>query len=115
MRTAIVMRRHEEETKKREEERRQRQQESLKLRELIEAEKKKLEQLNQWIENWEKAERVRKFIAVYAETTSKWAQEKQPKYKEWIVWANQQADRLDPFITEKPASVLDREQELRWW
>ncbi|HVO60606.1 MAG TPA: hypothetical protein VMT53_06700 [Terriglobales bacterium] len=115
MRTAIVMRRHEEESKKREEERRQRQQESMRLRELIEAEKKKLEELNQWIENWEKAERVRKFIAVYAEKTSTRAQEKQPQYKEWIAWANQQADRLDPFITEKPVSVLDRERELRSW
>ncbi len=110
MRTAIVMRRHEEETKKREEERRQREQERMKLREMIEAEKKKLEQLNQWMENWEKAERVRRFIAVYTEKTSTRAQEKQPQYKEWIAWANQQADRLDPFITEKPASVLDRER-----
>ena len=42
IRTAIVMRRHEEEAKKREEERQQRAQERMKLRELIEAEKKKL-------------------------------------------------------------------------
>jgi len=31
-------------------------------------------------------------------------------------WANQQADRVDPFVSEKPVSVLDRKHELRgWW
>ncbi len=46
---------------------------------------------------------------------SNWAEEKQPHYKAWVEWANQQADRLDPFVSEKPPSVLDRKHELHWW
>jgi hypothetical protein len=44
----------------------------IKLREQIEVEEKKMEQFNQWVESWEKAERLRRFIAAYAEKTSKW-------------------------------------------
>jgi hypothetical protein len=54
----------------------------IKLREQIEAEEKKVEQFNQWIASWEKAERLRRFIAVYAEETSKWTADKQSHYKE---------------------------------
>ena len=115
MRVAVVLRRQTEEQKKREEERQQREREMFKLRAQIEAEEKKLTQFNQWIDNWEKAERLRRFIAVYAEKTSKWAAERQPHYREWIEWANRQADRLDPFISDKPPSVLDRKHELGRW
>ena len=115
MRTAVALRLHEQELKERELERQKRAQEMIKLREQIEAEEKKMEQFNQWIESWEKAERLRRFIAAYAEKTSKWAAEKQSHYKEWIAWANQQADRVDPFVSEKPVSVLDRKHELRGW
>ena len=101
--------------KERELERQKRAQDMIKLREQIEAEEKKMEQFNQWIESWEKAERLRRFIAAYAEKTSKWAAEKQSHYKEWIAWTNQQADRVDPFVSEKPVSVLDRKHELRGW
>jgi hypothetical protein len=115
MRTAVALRLHEQELKERELERQKRAQEMIKLREQIEAEEKKMEQFNQWIESWEKAERLRRFIAAYAQKTSKWAAEKQSHYKEWIAWANQQADRVDPFVSEKPVSVLDRKPELRGW
>jgi hypothetical protein len=115
MRTAVALRLREQELKERELERQKRAQEMIKLREQIEAEEKKMEQFNQWIESWEKAERLRRFIAAYAQKTSKWAAEKQSHYKEWIAWANQQADRVDPFVSEKPVSVLDRKPELRGW
>jgi len=59
---------------------------------------------------------MRRFIALYAEKSESWPAEKQPKYREWIEWAHRQADRLDPFILEKPPSVLDRKHELgRQW
>ena len=115
MRTAVALRLHEQELKERELDRQKRAQEMIKLREQIEVEEKKMEQFNQWIESWEKAGRLRRFIAAYAEKTSKWAAEKQSHYKEWIAWANQQADRVDPFVSEKPVSVLDRKHELRRW
>jgi hypothetical protein len=53
-----------------------------------------------------------KLIAVYAEKSQSWSAEKQPQYNAWIEWATRQADRLDPFISEKPPSVLDRRREL---
>jgi hypothetical protein len=73
MRTAVALRLHEQELKERELERQKRAQEMIKLREQIEVEERKMEQFNQWIESWEKAERLRRFIAAYAEKTSKWA------------------------------------------
>jgi len=30
----------------------------------------------------------------------------------WIEWATLQADRIDPFVSEKPTSLLDRKLEL---
>jgi hypothetical protein len=72
-------------------------------------------QLNTWIDSWESAERMRRFIAVYAEKIRSRSAEKQPEYNAWIEWATLQADRIDPFVCEKPISVLDRKHELRSW
>jgi len=112
LRTAVAIRRQENERKQREAERDRRAREAEQLRKDIQEEEKKLEQFKQWVESWEHAERLRRFIAVYAEKTASWPAEKQPKYKAWVEWATKQADRLDPFVSEKPASVLDRKHEL---
>lgn len=115
MRTAVAIRRQEDEQKQREAERDRRAREAEQLRKDIQQEEKKLEQFNQWVESWEHAERLRRFITAYAEKSRSWPAEKQEKYKGWIEWATKQADRLDPFVSEKPASVLDRKHELRSW
>jgi hypothetical protein len=115
MRVAVAFRRKEEERKRREAAEQKRRQEMAQLQEDIQEEEKKLKQLNTWIDDWERAERMRRFIAVYAKKTSSWGTEKQPKRKAWIEWATRQADRTDPFVSEKPASVLDRKPELRSW
>jgi hypothetical protein len=115
MRIAVALRRQEDERKRREAEEEKREQEMAQLQEDIEKEEKKLKQLNTWIGEWESAERMRRFIATYAKKTLSWSAEKQPKRKAWIEWATQQADRTDPFVFEKPASVLDRKRELRSW
>jgi hypothetical protein len=86
----------------------------VQLRKEIEEEEKKLEQFNRWLESWERAERLRRFITVYAQKSRSVPAEKQSKYREWIGWATREADRLDPFASEKPASVLDRKHELNW-
>lgn len=112
MRTAVAQRRQEEERKKREAEQQKRAQERAQLRKDIEVEEKKLEQFNKWVDLWDRAERLRRFISVYAEKTRSWSAENQPHYKAWIEWATRQADRIDPFVSEKPASVLDRKDEL---
>ena len=112
MRTAVAIRRQEEERRRREAERDKRAREAEQLRKDIQEEEKKLEQLNQWVESWERAERLRRFIAVYAQKTASWAAEKQENYKAWVEWATKQADRLDPFVSEKPSSVLDRKRDI---
>jgi hypothetical protein len=74
-----------------------------------------VERLNHWVDEWEWAKRLRRFIAAYVEKTRLWATENQPRYKAWIDWANRQADRIDPFVSDKPRSVLDHKSELRTW
>ena len=114
MRTAVTLRRQEEERIRRESEQQRRAQEMEQLRKEIEEEEKKLEQFNRWLESWERAERLRRFIAVFAQTSRSVPAEKESKYREWIEWATREADRLDPFVSEKPASVLDQKHELNW-
>ena len=113
MRTAVVLWRQEEERNRREAEQKRSEQERAELRKQIEEEEKKLAQLNQWVKNWEEAERLRLFITAYAEKSQSWSAEKQPEHRERIEWAIREADRLDPFVSEKQASVLDRKHELR--
>jgi hypothetical protein len=115
MRIAVALRRKEEERTKREAEEQKRERQREKLQKDIEEEEKKLNQLKTWIDDWERAERMRRFIAAYAKKTRSWSAEEQPKRKAWIEWATQQADRTDPFVPEKPPSVLDRKRELRSW
>lgn len=85
------------------------------LRKDIQEEEKKLEQFKEWVDEWKRAERLRRFIAAYVEKSRSWSPEKQPQHKAWIEWAIRQADRIDPFISEKPAWVLDRKGELSRW
>jgi hypothetical protein len=115
MRTAVALRRKEEERKRREAEEQKKERERAQLREDIQEEEKKLEQFNKWADAWERAERLRRFISEYAKRSRSWNAEKQPQHKAWIEWATRQADRIDPFVSEKPASVLDRKRELSWW
>lgn len=115
MRIAVAQRRREEDRKRREAEQQKRALERAQLQKDIEEEEKKLEQLNTLIDSWESAERMRRFIAVYAKKTRTRSAEKQPEYNAWIEWATLQADRIDPFVFEKPISVLDRKRELRSW
>ena len=115
MRTAVALRRQAEEQKQRELEQQKRAEEAIQLRKDIQEEEKKLEQFNKWVDDWERAERLRRFIAVYAEKSHSWPAEKQAEHKSWIEWAQKQADRVDPFVSQKPASVLDRKRELNWW
>jgi hypothetical protein len=115
LRTAVALRRQEVDRKKREAEERKRVRERAQLQKDIQEEERKLEQFNKWVDLWERAERMRRFISAYAEKTHSWSAEKQPHYEAWIEWATKQAARLDPFVTEKPASVLDRKGELKPW
>jgi hypothetical protein len=57
------LRRDEEGRAREERERQRREQELGELRKLIAEEEKKVEQFNLWMDNWEKAERMRRLIA----------------------------------------------------
>ncbi len=115
MRSALVQRRREEKRKRDEAEKERRARERAQLQKDIQEEEEKLKEFDHWMDAWERAERMRRFIAAYVEKSSSWSAEKQPKYKAWIEWATQQADRSDPFVLEKPRSVLDRKNELSRW
>jgi hypothetical protein len=115
LRTAVALRRQEEDRKKREAEEQKRRQEQAQLQKDIQEEERKLGQFNKWVDLWERAERMRRFISAYAEKSQSWPAEEQQHYKAWIEWATKQAARLDPFIREKPVSVLDRKGELKPW
>lgn len=113
LRTAVAIRRQEEERKQREANEQKRLKERVQVQKDIQEEEVKLEQLNKWADEWERAERLRRFIAAYADRSRSWPPEKQPQTKSWIEWARRQADRMDPLVVEKPQSVLDRKKEFR--
>jgi hypothetical protein len=101
MRMAIAIQRADEERKRRQEEQQAREQERATLRKEIEEEEAKMAQLNQWMENWEAAERIRRFAAAYSEWTASLPAEEQPRRLEWIERARSQAARLDPFCSRQ--------------
>jgi len=115
MRMAIATQRADQERKRRQEEEQAREQERATLRKMIEEEEAKMAELNQWMENWEAAERIRRFTAAYTAWAASRPAEEQPRRLAWIEWAKSQAARLDPFVRDKPKSVLDRKNELRGW
>jgi predicted RNase H-like nuclease (RuvC/YqgF family) len=115
IRTAVSLRKQEEERIRREAEEKRRKQEREKLRQDIQEEEKKLEQLEKWVDGWNRADRMRRFIAAYEEKSRSWPIEKQSQCKAWMEWANRQADWIDPLVPESPKSVLDRKHEFSWW
>jgi hypothetical protein len=116
MRTAISVRRIDDERKREEAERERRAREREQLRKDIDQEEKKLADLNESVQGWHQAELIRSFAAAYAKKIPDWPADKQDAAKDWIAWALEQADRMDPFLLEKPSSVLDRKHEIaRSW
>jgi hypothetical protein len=92
MRIGVVLRQDAEEKKRRELAEQKRARELEKLRKDIEEEEKKLKQFDEWLVSWERAEQMRRFIALYAAKSESWPAEKQSKYREWIEWASREAD-----------------------
>ncbi len=95
-------------------ERQIRERERWKLREQIEEEEKKVCQLEKWVSNWGKAREMREFVAALEAVWTKQGHDlsgASPKGQR-IKWMKEQADRLDPMIAERPASILDRKNEV---
>lgn len=58
---------------------------------------------------WNEAEQIRAFIAARLATNPD-----DPELQEWAIWAQQQADRLDP-LANSPSSVLDNPPPGEWY
>lgn len=99
-----------------ERERRERAEHRQEMRRLIELEKVKLKELGEEVETWHKSQRIRKYVAAARQSAIAQYGGINPgsEMGEWLIWAEKQADRLDPLV-ESPYSVLDDEDKFRYW
>jgi len=99
-----------------ERERREREEHRQEMRRLIELEKVKLKELNDEVDTWHKSQRIRKYLAAARQSALEQHGKINPgsEMDEWLIWAEKQADRLDPLV-ESPYSVLDDESKYRGW
>jgi hypothetical protein len=88
---------------------RRRAEERARLEQAIKAERSRVRALRHAAANWFRAEQMRSFISAAREGASRDGQKIEPgtPFGDWLAWAGQQADRLDPLM-ESPASVIDR-------
>jgi hypothetical protein len=79
---------------------------------LIKAEKSKVRALGQAAARWSRAEQIRAFVFAVREAAAANGQAVEPSSPlgDWVIWAGQQADRMDP-LKESPASITDRVKE----
>jgi hypothetical protein len=80
--------------------------------ELIRREKKRVRDLEVEAENWRRAEKIRAYIeAVKKAGGLKDRHMDDNSLAQWIKWAQEQADRIDP-LTASPPSILDEEENF---
>jgi hypothetical protein len=80
----------------------------------IEEEERKIKTLKREAVAWWRAERIRNYIAaVRASTTHQPESIERTKLLQWIDWAEQQADRVDPLKKSPESIVDDKEQVIR--
>lgn len=81
-------------------------------------EKAKVTKLRQEAADWHESRQIRAYISAIKEKARASGSEINPDSDlgKWFIWANQQADRLDP-LAESPSSILDIELEppFRWY
>jgi hypothetical protein len=96
-----------------EDHRRRKQMELAELRPKVEEEDRRVRALEQEAENWKKAKTIREYVLAVVGAKKEAGDEIGPNTPTgiWIVWALQQADRLDPLV-KSPPSILDRKKEL---
>jgi hypothetical protein len=104
----IARRRAAEEQARRQEEQRQRREREAQLLERQRAEQARLDELRAAASNWAEAQRLRAYLqAVEASVLQRHGViDPGSELAQWLTWAREQADRLDP-LTESPPSVLD--------
>ena len=79
---------------------------------LMKAERERVDSLIQQAENWKTGELVRAFVEAAKRELAPPGGGVAPNsdLAQWIQWASQQADRLDP-LRESPPSILDEKLE----
>ena len=80
----------------------------------IQAERAKVQGLMKDAADWQTSKGLREYIQAVRDDASAQGKDSGPESKlgKWLVWAEQQADRLDPLKTS-PASILDDEAKYR--
>lgn len=86
------------------------------LRALKEAETKRVNALFEDASGWQKSKIIRAFIEAKKEAYNQQhgAIESGCEFEKWLVWANNQADRVDP-LKESPLSILDEKEPKEIW
>lgn len=73
-----------------------------------EKELKQLELLDQYAQNWEKAERIRRLLdAVVSKFAKVGTEEEKQIFNDWVKWAREKADFLDP-LDKKDDNILGK-------
>jgi hypothetical protein len=78
--------------------------------EAIRKEKERLNKLEDAAENWHKSQKLRAFIDAVRQNSDFVEIGTGEDVSDWLDWATQQADRLDP-LAESPPSILDEEEK----
>jgi hypothetical protein len=113
IRIALLRRAEEEENARKELEKQRRAEERARLAEAIKVEKSKVRALRRASVNWCRAEQIRSFVSAARDSAVQNGKGVEPgtPFGDWLTWAEEQADRLDP-LKESPASVVDRAGEV---
>lgn len=103
------------ENEKRAAEERERQriaEERAQLEQSINTEQSRVTALRNAAARWLRAQQIRSFISAARDAAAQNGQSAEPgsPFGEWIVWAERQADRLDP-LKDSPPSIIDRNTE----
>jgi hypothetical protein len=78
----------------------------------IEVEEKEIKSLEREATHWKRAQCIREYIAAAKEKAGTETDSAEAaKTQEWIKWAEQQADRIDP-LTTSPRSIIDDKKEV---
>ncbi len=115
MKIALATRSRRDAEEKKEQARQKRIDEVRAVLEQIEKEEAKIKGLKREAIAWHRAERIRKYVAE--------ARASAVKDAEWVVWAERQADRMDPLKPSPPSIMDDKANVIRrlrsvegyWW
>jgi hypothetical protein len=113
LKVGVVLRLRAEERKKEELRKRQHELEMYELAKQIKGEQSRVDQLLTQAADWHRAKQLREYIEAYTVTHANDGQVIDPQSDkgQWVRWAKEQADRLDP-LTPSPPSILDRKREV---